>query len=256
MIPTIFRILKQIQRNPLNTILSLFTTPFVLMSFFLTTKYSSDSSSFFDLQVFIPRIIILSLVMSIFPVAMAITEELESQCVLHMRMAGMNSGKILLGLAIPYYMIGFFSSLFSIVLSIAIGLKIYNFPLLLGIISLGLVSLVGIGILIGSLSRNSLQSFFISSLIMFLMIIFSGMIFPAPSVTLFTILDQTIDVFFFLPTASIQYLFTECFSNSESISIQDLIYHILNLLVLSGIYIGLAFAIYEKNESYFLENSL
>jgi hypothetical protein len=256
MIPTIFRIIKQIRRSPLNTILSLCTTPFVLIAFHIATKYSIDNNTNLDLQIFIPRLIILSLVMSLFPVAMAITEELESQCVLHMRMAGMNSGQILLGLSIPYYLIGFLSSLFSIIVALSIGLKIENFPMLFGIILLGLVPLVGIGILIGTLSRNSLQSFFISSLIMFLMIVFSGMLFPAPSIKLFSIFEQSVDVFFFLPTVSIQYLFMECFRVSNTILLQDLVYHMLNLFLLSIIYIGLAFAIYEKNETYFLENSI
>ncbi|MCC5815377.1 MAG: ABC transporter permease [Leptospira sp.] len=256
MIPTIFRIINQIRRSPLNTILSLCTTPFVLIAFHIATKYSIDNNTNLDLQIFIPRLVILSLVMSIFPVAMAITEELESQCNLHMRMAGMNSGQILLGLAIPYYFIGFISSVMSIIVALLIGLKIYNYQLLVGVIFLGLIPLVGIGVLIGAISRNSLQSFFLSSLIMFLMIVFSGLLFPAPSIKLFSILEQSVDLFFFLPTASIQYLFMECFGSSESIFFRDLVFHILILILLSVIYIGLAFAIYEKNEAYFLENSI
>lgn len=259
------RCFLQILRDPSNLLLSLGTTPFVLILYkFTSLRIESNSPlnqvgnnqlSFPNFQEFVPGILILSLILSIFPFSMAITEEMESKTVVLLRLAGHSTKSILFGLFIPFFLLGLFGFSLSLLCSWLLGFDFNPSGDLLLTVTIGVFSLMSVGVTIGSFAKNKLQSFYISSLVMFSMVVFSGVVFPKPNLELLTITDFNLNTFHFLPSTSISENFSETLRSQKNFNIT--VKGNLMILLLLGIFYSLiGYLLFRRTENQILRNSI
>jgi|GEM_PF-5969178 len=194
------RILKQKFRDPLSLFLSVGTTPFFLI-FFHSLIDRETQISFGRLAL---GILVFSIILLVFSAGLLFRQELDNGLHSLYRLLGINSSRILFGfygvsLAEGFVSFGI-SSIFVLIFSpgeLQIGIN-----QILGVF-LCISFCLFLGFWIAILTQSPLQTFFVSSSIMFLLLLFSGILFPMPK----------IKVFSYLPTALVHSLLLEPKSN-------------------------------------------
>jgi len=103
---------------------------------------------------------------------------------------------------------------------------------------------VGIGITVASISRNQTRALLISSVAMFMLILFSGIIFPRPEINLFQLGNYSIKLFDILPTTHMKTGLEKLLTLGTSPS--RVVYEIGALTFLSIFYFGIGVLIFKR----------
>jgi len=152
-------------------------------------------------EAYVPGLLVFAVIMLIFSSSMSVVRELEAGTLSRLRLTPVSSVELLIGLSSVQLILGAVSVLATLATACLLGFR-YEGSLLLAmsVAILACLASVGIGMFVASLSRTQTRAFLISSTAMFLLVLFSGIIFPQPSLTLFTIHGRAIDLFDALPT--------------------------------------------------------
>jgi len=189
----IYKAWLQQSRDILSLGILVLTTPVLFLMYYSLTNGESNS--------FLPILILLSVIMVVFSSSLVVAKEIESKTIIRMLLAGIPYYLVILGLC----MVQFLLSILSIVFTLFLFYKfdIYSFSILTKIFySACLTSLccIWIGASIGSLAKNTLKAFSISSLIMFILLILSGAMFPIPQVEITFSYYSQVNLFDFIPS--------------------------------------------------------
>ena len=139
--------------------------------------------------------------MLIFSSSMSVVRELEFGTLSRLRLTPVSSVELLLGLSAVQLVIGVMSVVATFAVAWLLGFRSEgSLVLAMAVASLASVASVGIGMFVASFARTQTRSFLISSVAMFLLVLFSGIIFPQPKVILMTLGGRAIDLFDLLPT--------------------------------------------------------
>jgi hypothetical protein len=158
-----------------------------------------------DFDAFVPGFLVFSIIMIIFSTSMAFTSEIESGVLMRYRLSNTSSIEYLLGLGSLQYVNSVFAIAISIFVTYLLGFNFQGKILEVFILcSLGSLSAVGIGILIASLSNKMNLAFLTSSFVMFLLLLFSGIIFPKPEIYLKINPSTSVEILAILPTAQLK----------------------------------------------------
>ena len=71
-------------------------------------------------------------------------------------------------------------------------------------VTLGCLCSIGIGLVIACLTKNTPRSFMVASFMMFLLLVFSGIVFPKPDGILTTLMEQKVQWVDLLPTTHLR----------------------------------------------------
>ncbi len=96
------------------------------------------------------------------------------------------------------------------------------------------VSIVGVGLIIASLSRTVTQAFLIANFPLALFMFFSSAVFPVPRVTLFTVAGRAIGLYDILPPTHAVVALNKVLTLGAGLG--DVIYELAALLILSVVY--------------------
>ena len=152
-------------------------------------------------EAYVPGLLVFAVIMLIFSSSMAVVREVESGTLARLRLTPVTSFDLLIGLSSVQLLLGVISVLLTLATASILGFKSEgSLALAMGVAGLACLASVGIGMVVASLSRTQARAFLISSVAMFLLILFSGIVFPRPEITVFTIGGRGIDLFDALPT--------------------------------------------------------
>ncbi|BDA79393.1 hypothetical protein LPTSP3_g23230 [Leptospira kobayashii] len=184
-----------------SKLLDLFSTETEL-PFSIQIKNNGEMFIRSDFEQFIPGLLVFSIIMLIFSSSMMMTAEIESETYLRYKMSNTPVFSVLIGSSFLQLFNGIISILLSLSIAKLLGYQFHDKLILVFLICfLGSISCIGTGLLIASFMKTSQQAFLTSSFIMFLFLLFSGIIFPKP-ILLFRITEGFgFDVFYLLPTS-------------------------------------------------------
>lgn len=150
---------------------------------------------------YVPGLLVFAVIMLIFSSSMAISREFESNTLVRLKMASMGSLDLMIGMSSVQLIQGIISVYLTFLTAWGLGFRSAGslFPAFV-ITVIACFASIGIGMVVASISRNMIQSFLISSAAMFLLILFSGVIFPRPELSLFQVGSYYVDLFDILPT--------------------------------------------------------
>ncbi len=152
-------------------------------------------------EAYVPGLLVFAVIMLIFSSSMSVVREVESGTLARLRLTPVTSLDLLFGLSSVQLLLGLASVLLTLATAGLLGFRSEGSLLLaMAIASLACLASVGIGMVVASLSKTQTRSFLISSVAMFLLVLFSGIVFPRPDITVLTVAGQTIDLFDLLPT--------------------------------------------------------
>jgi ABC-type multidrug transport system permease subunit len=228
--------LKQLFRDRANLTISIFTTPiFIVFTKFAISEHSTSMG--YSFTKLVPGLIIFSVIMIILPAAMSIANELESGTMMHFQIAKISPLIILFSFSLVHLLLSFVSLSLSLIFAIYLGFEFKNnLPSIYLLSILGYHCCIHIGILLGCFSKNTNRAFLFSSFAMFLLLLFSGILFPKPNVV-FIILNIKINLFDIFPTTSLNAGFNKLLLENQSIN--EILYEII-ITILSSFFLFVA----------------
>jgi hypothetical protein len=181
---------RQKLRDPISLALGVLTAPAFVVAYGL---FFAGERAF---EAYVPGLLVFSIIMVTFSSAIGLAREVESGAALRLALTPAPTGAGLVEAAA-----GAISLALSLLTAAALGFEPRGAWLaLLGLGALGSTASIGLGWLAASVSPSSLRAFLVASVVMFLLLLFSGVVFPRPEAPLFTAGAYTIGLFDVLPT--------------------------------------------------------
>jgi len=194
---------------------------------------ASAGRSEFDL--YIPGILIVSVVMLVFIVSMTITHEVETGTLRRLQMTSMKASELLIGISLPTILLGIVSLLLTLIVAIALGFtsqgSIFAALLIGGITA---IAVVGIGLIVAAFSKSVSQAFIIANFPLIFFMFFSGAVYPIPRIILFQAAGINISLYDVLPPTHAVMALNKILTLGSGLS--DVLYELVSLLILSLLY--------------------
>ena len=194
---------------------------------------ASATRSEFD--TYVPGTLIFSIVLLIFLAAMTVAREIETGALRRLQLTPMTSFDLLGGITAALLLVGAAASILSFLVALALGFHSQGpvwIAILISIIAS--LSVIGLGMVVASLTRSVSQAFVVANFPLAMMMFFSGIIFPMPPVKLFSIAGRTISPYDILPPTHAVVALNKILTLGASLS--DVAYELIALLVLSVLY--------------------
>ena len=206
----------------------------------------SAGRSEFDL--YIPGILIISVVMLVFIVSMTITGEVEAGTLRRLQMTPMKASELLIGISLPTILLGVVSLLLTLAVAILLGFNsqgsIWAAVLVGGITA---VAVVGIGLIVAAFSKSVSQAFIIANFPLIFFMFFSGAVFPIPRIILFQIAGFNISLYDVLPPTHAVMALNKILTLGAGLA--DVMYEIIFLLVLSLVYYLIGIWLFQRRQT-------
>lgn len=203
------------------------------------------SASRTPFELYVPGLIVFAVIMLIFSSSMAVTREVETGTLIRLAMTRASAFDIMVGISSAQLIPGFFSVMFTYIAAMGLGFQnAGNLIFALILVAVACLSNVGIGMIVASLSKNLLISFLLSSIFMFLLILFSGIIFPRPEISWFSIAGKTIGPFDILPTTHLGKGLEKVLTLGASL--REISYELIMLLTISLVFFSIGLLIFRK----------
>ncbi len=204
---------------------------------------ASEGRSEFDL--YIPGILIISVVMLVFIVSMTITSEVEAGTLKRLQMTGISTHQLLIGLSLPTIFWGILSLLLTLLVAIGLGFESQGSilaALLIGAFTS--VAVVGIGLIVAAFSTSVSQAFIIANFPLIFFMFFSGGVYPIPRINLFQIGGINVSIYDILPPTHAVVALNKILTLGESLS--GMVYEISSLVILSLVFYGVGIWLFKR----------
>ena len=206
---------------------------------------ASAGRSEFDM--YIPGILIVSVVMLVFAVSMTITYEVEAGTLRRLQMTAMKARDMLIGISLPTIIFGVISLLLTLLVAIGLGFDSQgSIWLALFIGGMTAVAVVGIGLIVAAFSKSVSQAFIIANFPLIFFMFFSGAVFPIPRINLFQVAGNQISIYDILPPTHAVVALNKILTLGAGLS--DIWYEIISLIILSLIYFGVGILIFQRRQ--------
>ncbi|MBN2528486.1 MAG: ABC transporter permease [Deltaproteobacteria bacterium] len=152
-------------------------------------------------EAYVPGLLVFAVIMLIFSSAMSVVKEIEGGTFARLRMTPVHIAEMVGGFSLVQLVVGILSVVITFGAAYALGFKSEG-ALWLAMLTAAVACMasVGIGMVVAALSKTQGRAFLLASIVMFLLVLFSGIIFPRPTLELFTVGATAVDLFDVLPT--------------------------------------------------------
>jgi len=196
-------------------------------------------------EMYVPGLIVFAVIMLIFSSSMAVTREVETGTLVRLAMTRASAFDIMVGISSAQLVPGFLSVALTYIAAMALGFhNAGSLVFALVLVAAACLSNVGIGMIVASLSKNLLVSFLLSSVFMFLLILFSGIIFPRPDISWISIAGRSIGPFDILPTTHLGKGLEKILTLGASLN--EIKYELSILLISSLVFFSIGLLIFRK----------
>ena len=153
-----------------------------------------------EFENYVPGLFAFATMMLMFSTAMVVVREVETGTVRRLQMARVSAAEFLGGITAAQVLVGLMAVVLTFLTAYALGFRSEG-PMAVVVLVGGITSLsiVGIGLMVASVSRTAMQAFLIANFPLALCMFFSSAVFPIPRVPLFTIGGRSIGLYDVLP---------------------------------------------------------
>jgi len=231
-------------------IMTLSFAPFftVLMHFYFVetveqTLSAAEALSEFDL--YVPGMLTLAVMMLIFPAAASFIKEKDRGTLVRLRMSNMTTIEWLLAVTLVQVFIGELAVLLTLLTAILVGYEpVVAIPSMVIVSGVSVVSLVGISILVAAWLRTVFDLMTIGCFPFFILMFFSGGMFPLPDIRLFEMAGRTVNVNDVLPTTHTISALNEILNHGAGLI--DVAFELAAIVALTVVLLGTGTLLFTK----------
>lgn len=192
---------RQQSRDRLGTALTIATAPAFVVLYGALAPDAAVPGGPRPFDAFVPGLLVFAVIMLVFSSAMAIAREVEWGAILRLKLTPLTTLELLAGISLVQLVLGAASVVLTLATAMMLGFDARGqASAVLALALIGCLASIGLGMIVASLSTSTTRAFLIASVAMFLLMLFSGVIFPRPEADLFTLGARTIGLFDALPT--------------------------------------------------------
>jgi len=190
-----------------------------------------------EFDLYIPGILILSVIMLMFTATIAIVTEVENRTIVRLKLSRLTALEFLLGVSVVQVVIGIISALLTLAVAVLLGFDYaHALGLLILIAALTSVSIIAFSLIVAAATKTVNEVLVVGNFPLFLFMFFTGAAFPIQSAPLFTVAGYPVTVQGLMsPTHAIAAL------NKVMIlgmGFQDIVPEIVALVAITLVYFG------------------
>lgn len=228
---------RQQLRDRLGFLLTVLTAPFfvLLYGIFFAGEPGAAPGAARPFDAYVPGLLVFSVIMLVFSAAMSVAREVEYGAILRLKLTPLSTLELLAGSSTVQLLLGAISVALTMLTAEALGFESHGKSAVILLLALiACLSSIGVGMVVASLSRSTTRAFLIASVAMFLLMLFSGVIFPRPRAEVFEVGGRSIGLFDALPTTHLSVGLEKLLQGAATSS--DLSVEVSSLLALSALY--------------------
>ena len=193
---------------------------------------SGDISEF---DLFVPGILILSIIMLMFSATIAIIAEVESKTIIRLKMSRLSTVEFLSGVSIVQIGVGVVSILLTLIVAIWLGFEFHGSLLLMLLLAvLTSISIIAFSLIIAGITKTINEVLIFSNFPLFLFMFFTGAAFPIEGKELFAVAGYPITLQGLMsPTHSILALNKVLIMD---MGIREIVPELVALIVITAVY--------------------
>jgi ABC-2 type transport system permease protein len=204
-----------------------------------------DSAGRSEFDIYIPGILIISIVMLVFIVSMTIASEIESGTLKRLKLSGMKTYQLLVGMSLPTILWGIISLLLTLLVAVGLGFDSQGSILLAILVgALTSIAVVGVGLIVAAFSKSVSQAFILANFPLIFFMFFSGAVYPIPRISLFSIGELQISIYDILPPTHAVVALNKILSLGAGLS--EVTYELVSLTFLTLVFYGIGIWAFDK----------
>lgn len=198
-----------------------------------------------EFETYVPGILIFATIMLIFAASMTVAREVEAGTLRRLQISRVRAWELLGGITLTQVILGVIALLLAFVTAIALGFRSQG-PLWAAILIAALtsVSIVGVGMVVASVLKTVARAFVIANFPLGLFMFFSGVIYPAAGVPLFTVAGRTIGLYDILPPTHAVVALNKVLN--LGVGFGGVLYELIALLLLSLAYFATGVCLFQR----------
>jgi ABC-2 type transport system permease protein len=209
------------------------------------TENLSRFGSLTDFDLYMPALLALALMMLMFTAAATLIKEKDKGTIIRLRISNMTVTEWLSAVSLTQVIIGMLAVGLTYLTAVAFGYRTEGSLSALVVVSaLSCVAIISISFLVAAFLRTIFDLMTIGCFPFFILMFFSGGMFPIPALKLFALGGYTINVNDILPTTHSIAAFGKILN--QGIGLGDVIYEMGAILVLSVLYFGVGIWLFRK----------
>ena len=194
---------------------------------------------------FVPGLLAFAIIMLIFSSALALSREIERGTLLRLQLTQIRPWHLVAGMGMVQVLLGILCVAITLVTAVVLGFTVKGSMLAaLLFITLGCLCSIGLGLIIACLLKTTPRSFLVSSFLMFLLLVFSGIVFPKPEGILTTVMNQTVSWTDLLPTSHLRVALDRILASGWSVA--QLSYQLIWMSLQATVILGLGIFLFGK----------
>jgi len=198
-----------------------------------------------EFETYVPGTLIFAVVLLIFLASMTVAREIETGTLRRLQMTSMTSYDLLGGITAALVLIGTAGFALAFIVAQLVGFRSQG-PLWVAILVGGVtcLSVIGLGMVVASFTRTVSQAFVVANFPMALMMFFSGIVYPLPKITVFTLGGYAIGLYDILPTTHAVAALNKILTIGANLN--DVIFELTVLTVLSVLYFTIGVWMFKR----------
>jgi len=198
-----------------------------------------------EFENYVPGLFIFAIVIMIFQASMMVARECEGGKFIRLRLAGIRSIEFLGGVSLWLVVVSIGSVILTFVSALALGFRSQG-PLWLALLVAIITSLsiIGVGMMVGSLAKSVSQAFVIANFPLGFLMFLTGAVFPLPRTNLLTIFGHGFAIYDLLPPTHAVIALNKIFTLGAGPG--DVIYELIMLTLLTALYFGIGVRLFKR----------
>ncbi len=237
---------RQLRRDAAGTAITVLTTPVCTALYGLLSR-GGDGPGGRPFEASVPGLLVLSVIMIVFSSAMLVAREIESGATTRMATWPVSALDVLGGSSLVQLGLAAASSAATLAAARALGYA--PRASLIAVLVLAVVaaqSSIGLGLLVASLTRTQHRAFLVASVLMFVLLLFSGVVFPRPRVELVQLAGEKLGPFDVLPTTQLHEALSGVLAGKSLLEVKG---RLLALFGLSAVAFGAGVLVFSRRHT-------
>ena len=198
-----------------------------------------------EFETYVPASLIFAVIMLIFIASMSVAREIETGTLKRLQLTPISSLDVVGGVSGALILIGVLAITLAFLVAELCGFRSQG-PLWVAILvgAVASLSVIGLGMIVASFTRTVSQAFIVANFPMALMMFFSGVIYPLPKVTVFTVGARELGLYDILPPTHAVVALNKVLTLGAGVD--EILYELSALTILSVLYFAIGVVLFKK----------
>jgi len=217
----------------------------IIVPFNIDYEYAGRGKSLSEFDLYIPALLVLSVIMILFSAGASIVREFEKETIIRLSLSNLTSFQFLTALTLNQIIIGLICILLTFLAAFSVGYTTTgSVPLLILVGTLTCFSVIGISIITACFIDTMFGLLTLGCFPFFILMFFSDCFIPLPKVNLFNIIGNQVFLNDLLPTATATRAFNKIMNYNSGIS--DISFEIIWILAISSLYFFIGVWLFKR----------